>query len=192
MRTITETKEIYTFNELDDNAKEAALDQQREWTYSDSDFVSESIQENFSEYLAGEYGLKLFGHVWYDCDRGDFAYTDSGSLEIGDWQALAKKAGVKDSKALVLIQAYGLTTFTTNISTETTKLEACGLHQIKQPQLENRLDSVIEDLAECVSDFFSECIRSARAEWEYQISDEALIEQIEANEYEFTKEGKVY
>jgi hypothetical protein len=51
-------------------------------------------------------------------------------------------------------------------------------------------DAVIIEVADCLRDYMRWIYRQLEKEYYYQTSDEAIIDTIEANEYEFTEEGK--
>lgn len=51
-------------------------------------------------------------------------------------------------------------------------------------------DAVIIEVADCLRDYMRWIYRQLEQEYDYQTSDEAIIDTIEANEYEFTEEGK--
>ena len=54
-----------------------------------------------------------------------------------------------------------------------------------------QLDKDLEDLDEEYQKNFQGSLINVRKEYEYMISDEHTIEIFEANEYEFTEEGKI-
>jgi len=56
---------------------------------------------------------------------------------------------------------------------------------LKKPDKTSTLEDILKD---CLEEWLSACNR----DYEYQFSEEAIIETIDANDYEFTEDGKIY
>ena len=53
-------------------------------------------------------------------------------------------------------------------------------------------DDVIQDAIDKFEEHISDCLASIEKNIDYMFSDEAIIEDIEANEFEFTEAGLLY
>lgn len=192
MRVI-ETK-VYTFDELDERAKEKA----REW-----------MREGFDYLWAGEVyeTLKAFESVFPVTAR-DWQYGP------GDYQVTAHYTGDYNAEELTglrlrtyLLNNYGhiLTTAKTIRKgwTGKSRKSKCQKEESSCPLTgvcfdESALAPIrkfikkpdnttfSELLAECLDSLFTD----ASNDWEYQLTDESIDETILANEYEFTEDGE--
>lgn len=165
MRIITTIKEAYKFAELTDEAKEKAVENLYD---INTDFEWwESTYED-----AKEAGLKLTG---FDIDRGSYCKGDFITTALNCAELIVKNHG------------------------ETCEAYQTALNFIKDRAalaVDDGGDFVDEDAAdELVNEFkkslLEDYLMMLRNEYEYKTSREAIIETIEANEYEFTKEGKL-
>ena len=172
MRTI-ETK-LYKFNELPEDIKEKALDNMRHLNIHDKwwDFLEEDMSE---------INLKLDS---FDIDRGSFC-----KLEFID---------SAESTAHLIETNHG-ESCDTFIETKLYLKDRDKLINNWPKDENNDLDNVYEldqELDELDSDYLKEIqscyLITLRKEYEYLSSDESIKENIECNEYEFTKEGGVH
>ena len=174
MRTI-KTK-VYTFEELSEEAKEKVIENL--YTINvDFDWWMFTYED------AERAGLKITS---FDLDRnrhaeGDFLDTawicaDKITKEHGENCETYKTAKEFLNSWNVLVEKYS-----DGIKTDIVKEENEGEFDREADELENEfLNSIVEDYSMML-----------QKEYEYQMSDEAIIETIEANEYEFTENGKL-
>ena len=176
MRTITITKELYKFEELTEEAKEKALDSLRDtnvdWDWWDCE------PDWFNESSFNPIGLSV-SQMYFDLDRADYIAFDS--VDVVDARALLKAAGydlrTKEAKEALL---SGISiTFETNTNLAAGRVTAGNLGTYEN----------MEKIEELVYSTARKCLAKLRAQYEYLLSDEAIIETIEANEWEFTREG---
>ena len=179
MRTI-ETK-AYQFEELDEQIKEKAIDNYRYigvednfwWEYIKEDLISVGIE------------LRSF-----DIERGSFA-----EIHLEDFYDTCEK----------IIDSHGENCETYKIAERYIKeynsikekmdnLEEYENDNSDEEHLNKlmQLDKDLEDLDEEYQKEFSEEVLSMlRKEYEHLTSDEYIIEMFDANEYEFTDQGKL-
>ena len=171
-RTETATRALYKFNELTQEQKDQAvqklydLNVDHEWwdcTYEDANIV----------------GLNITA---FDIDRASYC-----ELTMGDAESTVKLIGENHGedcdthKAAVAYQE------------ERKRIKAGGNLEGGTFDNQERIEELEEDLQEA-SDIFgnnlSECyLTILRKGYEYLTSDEAIIETIEANDYEFDESG---
>ncbi len=162
MRTVR-TK-VYQFSELSDKAKQNAID--KLYYINVEDEWWESMYED-----AAEIGLKITG---FDIDRGDFCE--------GDFTLSANEV------AQNILNNHGE-------QCETYKT-AENFMKEWQPVFNTYMETETGDdvLMELEHDFLKSLCRNylamLRNDYEYMTSEAAIIETIEANEYEFTVDGK--
>ena len=179
MRTI-ETK-AYQFEELDEQTKEKAIDNNRYIGVEDN-FWYEFIKEDLISV-----GIQLRS---FDIERGSFA-----EIHLEDFYDTCEK----------IIDSHGENCETYKIAERYIKeynsikekmdnLEEYENDNSDEEHLNKlmQLDKDLEDLDEEYQKEFSEEVLSMlRKEYEHMTSDESIIEMFDANEYEFTDQGKL-
>jgi hypothetical protein len=175
MRTETTTRTLYTFDELGDKAKEKALEEYRDInvSYDWWDFIYEDAET---------VGLKIDG---FDLDRrrhatGKFIESafDCASKIIKEHGEMCET--YKTAKAFLSDWSELVTKYSDGINTDEVAEDNDYEFDQEADEMESEfLKSILED--------FSIMLQN---ESEYIVSDEAVREAIEANEYEFTEEGR--
>jgi len=175
MRTETITREIYTFQELSEKAKEKAIEK----------LLNINLEDQWWEFEyedAANIGLKLTA---FDLDRnkhakGKFIWSatevaDKIMSEHGNKCETYKTAFnfLNERDTLVRKFSDGIST---DIVTEENEYE---FDQEADELEEQFLEDILEDYANIL-----------QKQYEYLYSEEAIIETIEANEYEFTEDGE--
>jgi hypothetical protein len=169
MRTKTITRTLYTFDELSNPAKEKAREWMREFVGGNYDWA------DFIECDAKSVGLEIKG---WNLDRG--AYCNLSMTER------------PDRVCELIMDNHGEGCDTRNAAMEyraqctsiALDLEAGRIDQYEAEDLEDANKAEFRNnLASCYLDLL-------RREWEYRMSNEAIDENITANEYEFTEDGK--
>jgi hypothetical protein len=168
MKTIELT--LYTINELSENARQKAI----------QELSDINVDYNWWEFTyedAKEIGLKITS---FELDRNRYA---EGKFEEYSYEV-----------AQNIINNHGE-------STETYKIAQNFIIEYKKTELEYNEDDenndVIDNEREELEQFFlceilEEYSLILQREYEYLISDEAILKTIEANEYLFTENGKMY
>ena len=54
------------------------------------------------------------------------------------------------------------------------------------------VEKIIDFIDEDIFTYSDKVYRRLEDEWDYQNSDEYILEMIDANDYEFTEDGKIY
>ena len=164
MRTI-EIK-VYKFEELDKQTKEKVIDNYRYINVEHSTWY-EWIKENFS-YL----GLEI---QEFDLGRGNYA-----KIYIDNFEDTSKNIIEEFGDSVPIKQTAK------NYIDEFNKIQA----NYKEDEDIWREIGMLDE--EYQKEYSEDILSYLRAEYEYQISDQAIIETIEANDYDFTTEGKIY
>lgn len=169
----TQTITTYNFNELNEKAKEYALNKNRELCVSDNWYA-----DTFAD--AEEFGVRI---STFDLDRaqkigGEFVWSE---IEVAD----------------LILDNCGETTEMYKVATNFKKErdELCNSWEyidgapVNEEKLEDELN-VIENKFE--KDILWQYWKILRNEYEYLFSDEFLADHFENNEYQFTENGKIY
>lgn len=156
---------VYKFKELDEQTKEKVIDNYRPINVEDT-FWYDWIKDDFNRL-----GLEI---QEFDLDR------NTATIEIGDFQITSIK----------IIEEFG-----DNVLIKQTAKNYLDEYNKIESNFEDDEDCFIEleKLDEEYEKEYSEDILSyLRSSYDWEISDEAITETIEANDYDFTIEGKIY
>ena len=162
------TKEIkvYKFDELDKQTKEKVIENYR-YINVDNTFWYDCIKEEFDEL-----GISITA---FNLDRGNYANIDVWNFEDTS-RSIIEEFG--DSVAIKQTAK--------NYINEYEKIQA----NFKEDE---DIEREVELLDEQYEKEYSEDILSyLRSSYDWEISDEAITETIEANDYDFTIEGIIY
>ena len=162
------TKEIkvYKFDELDKQTKEKVIENYR-YINVDNTFWYDCIKEEFDEL-----GISITA---FNLDRGNYANIDVWNFEDTS-RSIIEEFG--DSVAIKQTAK--------NYINEYEKIQA----NFKEDE---DIEREVELLDEQYEKEYSEDILSyLRSSYDWEISDEAITETIEANDYDFTIDGKIY
>lgn len=160
---------IYKFAELSQSAQENAIQNCRELNY---DFY---WGDDYIE--SAKKCLELF-----DCYLADWS-IDWSNINCSHWKI--KCADVED------LQEF-LNQYLPYIKDEKSVTGFCADYDFFKPIRHWFSKPYDIDFDELMNDCVYECINAGCKDYDYQISDEGLIEYIDANALEFTKEGDLY
>lgn len=174
MRIDTRKTEVFPFDELSDEVKQTVIEKLFDINVNYDWW--ESIFED-----AKTVSIKITG---FDIDRGSYCHGDIGDAE---------------ETAELIIKNHGKDCKTWN-----TANEFIAVYEQGKKDFENSddYDPDYEEFSE--SDYCDEVIAEFKrfiledyriilqGEYEHMTGEEAIIETIEANEYEFTEDGKIY
>ena len=164
MRTI-EIK-VYKFEELDKQTQEKVIENYRYINVEDSSWYY-WIQEDFSRL-----GLEI---QEFDLDRGNYA-----KIYIDNFEDTSKNIIEYFGDSVLIKQTAK------NYLDEFNKIQA----NFKEDEdIERELEILDEEYEK---EYSEDILSYLRANYEYEISDQAIIETIEANDYDFTNNGKIY
>ncbi len=174
MRTIR-TK-VYQFSELSAKAKEYATEQNAmtaEYFWSDEAIKSlEGFAEHFGAKL-GKYGIDWTGAYCYS-----FATFNTEDVEFTEDELKAKILSMGSYNAETL-RGDGECIFTGVCSDE----DAADGARKAYFEGERDINTILQA-------GFKSWLKAGMEDYEYQLKEEAFAEHCEANEYEFTSEGK--
>ena len=157
---------VYKFEELDEQTKEKVIENYR-YINVDNTFWYDCIKEEFDEL-----GLEI---KEFNLDRGNYAKIYIDNLEE------TSKSIIEEFGDSVAIKQTAK-----NYINEYEKIQA----NFKEDE---DIEREVELLDEQYEKEYSEDILSyLRSNYDWETSDEAVYRTIEANEYDFTIEGKIY
>ena len=208
MRTVSKTIDIYSIEDVKNNEElqELVIDKNRDINV-DNDYWFNGTLENWKERLR-DYGFVYpdirFSGFWVQGDGASFTseavYLDLYLKAFGDELYPDRQINL----FLDLIRNYDVVAFSVKRRDyhyvheyTTTVCYDDYLYQFNRcPRLQRFLSNFIEDLRTHMQDKIEELNRKIYKdlfeEYEYLTSDEAIIETLEANEYEFTEDGSIY
>jgi len=164
---IAETK-LYTYDELGDSAKRKVLEEVSTW---DLYFWDRENSESFDEFV------KFVGAYNSDYQYGIWGYSFA-KISVNEPYNMTVEEWVKDSAWLIEKDCP----FTGYYMDE----------EILQP-MRNYLKSPDDrTFQELVNDCADAWVEACKRDIEYAYSEEAIVEFLTANEYEFTENGKVW
>ncbi len=196
---VLETK-VYTFGELDEKAKARAVDDWRERAYADS-FWSDHEIEDFVTAIAPHMGWRIDKkEVYFSgfCSQGDGAcfagYWDADKVDPAKFRA----EGSITAELLRIVDGYAELAKACAANQDGEHCSARVTHSGQEYHkyctvfdVEGMTDDQEKELIELSRDLMQHLYRALEQEYEYQNSDECITETIEANEYEFTADGKM-
>ena len=157
---------VYKFDELDKQTKEKVIENYR-YINVDNTFWYDCIKEEFNSL-----GLEI---QEFNLDRGNYA-----KIYIDNLEETSKKILEEFGDSVLIKQTAK------NYINEYEKIQA----NFKEDE---DIEREVELLDEQYEKEYSEDILSyLRSSYDWEISDEAITETIEANDYDFTTEGKIY
>lgn len=198
MRTQTITKTLYKFDELSNEAKEKAIEKHREF---DSEMWDpESVLDDAKE-IAGLMGIEIdktyYSGFWSQgdgaCFTGVYSYR-KGSVKAVKHYAPMDTELHRIAQGLQDIQKsnfYGLSAVVDHSGHYYHEL--CT-HISVERSADNYQDMTADaeqEITELLRDYMQWIYSQLEKEYEYQASEPAIIENIEANDYEFDEFGNL-
>ena len=204
MRTVTITKDIYSFDELTEEAKQAAIESFRNDPYilawQDESLetvkaIAKKMNWDYSVYTYDGISVSVSFDV-IDCDienltgRRAYAYIENNYIKAAQepktyWlhnviYCDGRKNWTRKSKINFTIDNCPFTGYC---------MDCCFSEAWKEWKNKFTVNSSVLEFVDLVADRLSK-------DWtddnEYQISDEGISETIRANDYEFTVDGDLY
>ncbi len=195
MREITTTTKVFKFKELSDEGKEKALENLRDINVNYSDWHEFTIEDFTTQLnLFGIEDVKVYFSGFYSQGDGamfecNYSYKKGGLKAVKEF---AEEKGILEIlERIQEIQKnnfYGMSV--SIIHRGHYYHENCTEFSIDH--IEERAFSCYDDLEDCFKDLMRYLYRKLEKEYYYLISDAAIIETIEANDYEFTEDGELY
>lgn len=209
MRTVTKTLDIYSIEDVKNNEelKELVLEKNRDINVDNNYWFVDTLEvwrERLSEYGFIEPAIRFSG-FW---SQGDGASFTSKAVYLDLYLKAFGLGAYSDRQIklfLDLIRNYDVVEFSVErrdnhyVHEYTTKVRYDDdyLYKFNRcPRLQRFLIQFIEYLRVYMQDKIEELNRKIykdlNAEYDYLESDEAVMETLEANEYEFTEDGRIY
>lgn len=172
MRTI-EIK-LYSFDELSEDAKQNAIN-----NLQDINFHHDWYEHIY--YDAQNIGIKING---FDIDRGSYCEIEN----FDDWHIVAEKIIKEHSE---ICETYKIAE---SFLKERDEIINTAIRDKNGDfEDENEIDSLLDDLeSNFKNDLSNEYLSMLRESYDYLSSEDAIINTIEANRYDFTEDGKIY
>ena len=197
-----ETQEIKIYNiddlKLEENKelKEKVLDNYR-YINVDNHSLTE-FDEGYNEFL-NEHGF-LSADISYDvsCCQGSGACFDCKEFDLN---LLLKDFNIKHKQWLInIIQDYGEIEIKENSfgyhychsNTRDLYINFYDRSFHSHDRIDKEIQKIAEYLEDLRKDLSDELYDMLQKDYDYQISDEAVMETLEANNYEFTGDGNIY
>ena len=199
MRVETTSRNIYKFSELSEKAKQKAIEDQSrfesgEW---DSSYSVDDIKST----------AKIFGLEIDNLYFSGFSSTVTGASFDGNYQYA--KGGLKAIKADRPddTELHGIVSRFQDLQRKSFYALSCSIVQHGNSYHENTIyidslyinedypnydtTSIEKDLLSCLREFAQWAYALLNCDYDYRVSEEACIESIEANEYEFYENGEI-
>jgi len=157
---------LYKYEELDKQTREKVIENYRYINVEDT-FWYDWIKDDFNRL-----GLEIQA---FDLDRGNYA-----KIYIDNFEDTSKNI-IKEFGDSVLIKQTAK-----NYLDEFNKIQA---NYKDDEDIERELEVLDEEYQK---EYSEDILSYLRANYEWETSDEAIIETIEAKNYDFTIEGKIY
>lgn len=190
MRTITKT--LFTFEELSEEAKEKAIEKMRESYYQYNDFASWAIDdctlfepkhEELESIEGYEFPLleNTRKNIYFSTDR-EWHLDCENALIVTNDEHFYKWLGIPED--IYNGEDFSYRIFTPRGRYETTTIDFDGFN--------SDFGDVIDAAVEKFDDLMQSVIERIEQAIDYRFTDEAITEDIAANEYEFDEYGNVH
>lgn len=175
MRKFTTEHTVYNFDELSDEAKQKALE---DLSDINVEYDWYTYELDFNEGIFAKHGLEV-DDINFELDyRG---WADFREINIADPKLLLKSIGVDlRSKAAREALENGIGTAKHHYS----GAEFRSYFETGNDDFDDRLSDLWQELT-------GEALQRLQGDYGYLTSKEAIIETIEANEYEFYEDGRL-
>ena len=194
MRTIR-TK-VYKFEELSEQAKQVAIEQVRNDYYENNDFASWAIDDcallepphkELEELFGRDYDFPLIKNnrkIYFSLDRD--RYIDiSNAMEITDHKQFLLWLGIKEED---FQDEDGFFIVDYKIGKDTIEFDTTNWNV----EFTTEQESILESAVEKFENHCEEILKRIETDIDYRFTDEAIIDDITCNKYEFLSNGKQF
>lgn len=187
-RTYSTTHTVYKFEELSDEAKSKAIDNLYDINV-DSDwweFAYDDIENDLKEI-----GITIQEkhRFYFEIDRGSYFHINKPI--VTNTLAFLKAAGIPNAETIAPLLSVHLSSNSFRAGESNTNHAEIDVEYLDDVEFELDEEKLSKELSEFINDKCEDYIILLRKELEYLTSREAIIDTIEANEYEFTENGKL-
>jgi len=185
----TETIKIYEFSELSEQAKQKAIENVREGYYTFNDFSEWAIDNCYlleppHKELENLFGdkykdilIKNTRQIYFSLDRD--RYIDiSNAMQIEDDLAFYQWLGIP-------LDLAGRLQYTIHS-------DSIEFFDFEDEPFSKEESIILEQAEDKFSNHCQDILNSIESDIDYRFSDEGVIEDIQANNIEFTEEGEIY
>ena len=184
----------YSVDELSETARQNAIDGLRglnvdhEWWNFDG-LMDLSSEEKKARHMGKMEPKSPFSwkRLFFDLDRGQYIHFDGMDVE----DSKTARRFLRIPKALWEACGPHFVNDGSRWNTCNTALEFDGDYYGER-DFTDRENAILDRAIEIFSDKVHEAWRTLRDEYEFLVSDEAILESIRANEYEFTEDGSIF
>lgn len=186
MKTIIKEYTLFKFSELTDSVKEKVIEKFYDINV-DHDWY-ESSYEYFIEQLH-EIGLTC-EKFYFDLDRN--RYIEPVNLEFTDIEKFIK-AQVDEKAKKSLIEIADLYLTTACFLRHETAIVKSNAHTLeKHVRLNKTINTLVDSTNQAIDNTLSDFLSQLQKEYDYLTSEEAIIETIEANDYDLLEDGTLF
>lgn len=189
MRTIIKELKVYKYEELSNEAKKEVKD------FYLSLMDAEDFSSNCKEYLKETYGienLEVGFSLRYSQGDGVCMYGDIQTYNDNFFEIITKRLSNEEKE---LFKKYFLEFKLEKRNNRYSHSRTVSI-EIEKEEYENKeIETIFDIVAENVEQwYFKECKEMEENGYKffYEIADEELKEYCEANDYEFTEDGKLF
>jgi len=175
MRTEITTRELFTFEELEPQAQQKALESCWDWNVSEEWW--ESTYED-----AANVGLKI---THFDADRQDIGIKLKEWADVFDVVRLIAENHGEDCGTFKAATEFNKD-YATLVAKHSDGVTLEKVAEDNEHDFDNDLEELEKDFLKTMGE---EYLSILRKEYDYQTSEEAIKESIEANEVEFLEDG---
>lgn len=197
----TETTQIFAFDELSDEAKEKAIENIRNDYYNENEFAEWAIDDCYLLEPPQKELTELFGDDFYQKLNKGEKYLDSTLLKNNRkiFFSLGRDRYIDISNAMEVKSEYYFLLWSGipkgmhekvyfTIGKDTINFEENDCEYT----FTDKEKVIIDSATSKFEDHCEEILNRIEADIDYRFTDEAIIEDIEANEWEFLKDGTQY
>lgn len=203
MKTITKTINVYSFDELSEKAKQVAIEYERNYRYRNNEFAEWAIDDCYLLEPPHKELTDLFGDDFYEVLNAYNKYKDTPLIQNTresiyfdtdrNWFLDVSKAMVITNNDLFLkwlgipnecIENIRFAIFTSKYRNSSTTIDF--------DEYDSKYDYAVQKATEKFEQHINNILRCIQSDIEYRYTDEAIIEQFENDETEFTENGDLY
>lgn len=203
----TETIEIYKFKELSKEAKETAIEKFRDINVKFDDWHCSTydIFKGTATDLGFDVNQMYFSGFWSQGDGAMFegSVNDNIIYRLEEVKDKEMKSSRKNWDRVIKLIKNGFISFYGDFTQvgryyhyksyeDNLGYDFQCDYGLNLSNIEDVLDDMMNSIREIYEDHCRDLYTDLREDYDYYTSDEAVIETIISNEYEFTKEGEQY
>lgn len=186
MKTETVTYTLFKFDELSDEAKEKAI--QKFYDINVSYEWWDGCYEGFREQLK-DLGLEC-DKIYFDLDRNShIELTNLCFTNVSKFIEQGIETGVKKS---IIETADLYISHVQGCRHIKNVVESYSHTRTKHQRLNKRIESLVDRCNDKLNRLLNDFLSALQRESDYLTSEEAIIDTIKANEYDFLEDGSLY